>query len=105
MVTLSVWRFGLIYQGALQGGETDTQAVSPQLIHRLFRAELSSGAAYGFDSAAPVLNETGAIENICDIRIIRDGVVGLHQRVHCPAIRQNTAIADDHGLIFYIPLG
>ena len=45
LVTLSVWRFGLIYQGALQSGETDTQAVFPQLIRRLFRAELSAGAA------------------------------------------------------------
>ena len=100
-----LWHFGFIYQGALQGGETDTQAVSPQLIRRLFCPKLFTGAANGFDSAAPVLNETGAIENICDIRIIRDGVMGLHQRVHCPALRQNTAIADDHGLIFYIPLG
>ena len=45
LVTLSVWRFGFIYQGALQRGETDTQTVSPQLIRRLFRAELSAGAA------------------------------------------------------------
>ncbi len=45
LVTLSVWRFGLIYQDALQSGETDTQAVSPQLIRRLFRAELSASAA------------------------------------------------------------
>ena len=98
-----LWRFGLIYQGALQGSEADTQNVSPQLIGWLFCAELSARAAYGFDSAAPVLNETGAIENICDIRIIRDGVVRLHQRVHCPALRQNTPIADDYRRIFDIP--
>ena len=26
--------------------------------------------------------------------------MGLHQCVHCPASRQDTAIADDHGLVF-----
>ena len=45
LVTLSVWRFGICNDGALQGGETDTQAVSPQLIRRLFCAELSASAA------------------------------------------------------------
>ena len=41
-----LWRFGLIYQGALQSGETDTQAVSPQLIRRLFCCpKLSASAA------------------------------------------------------------
>ncbi len=100
LVTLSVWRFGICNEGALKGGETDTQAVSPQLISRLFRAEFSAGAANGFNSAAPIFNEAGATENVCDVRIIRDGVMRLRQRVCCPAIRQNTAIADDHCLIF-----
>jgi len=45
LVTLSVWRFGLIYQGALQRSEADTQTVSPQLIGWLFCAELSASAA------------------------------------------------------------
>ena len=45
LVTLSVWRFGLIYQGALQGSEMDTQTVSPQLIRRLFCPKLSASAA------------------------------------------------------------
>ena len=66
-----LWRFGLIYQGALQGSEADTQTVSPQLIGWLFCAELSARAAYGFDSATPIFNETGAIEYICNIRIIQ----------------------------------
>ena len=99
MICAMLTLLNVIDQSALQCGEADAQAIPAQLVHRHLRAQLPAGVADRLNAAAPAFDIPGAIKHIGDVRIVGHGVVRLHQRVHRPALRQDAAVADDHGLI------
>jgi len=56
LVTLSIWRFGLFNNSALQCGEADTQAIPVQLVHRQLRTQVTAGIADRLNAAAPAFD-------------------------------------------------